>query len=190
MSEMRGLAQIPQRETSPGPVSFPDLSASTEFKSHFWGVLGPKRVGVQPSGNNVESLVLDQQFITLGIDTFGEHVVPIDTFDEHVVPIDSVYNTRMEEELTTIQPLFVGPTDQSFIDKLAWANSLEPDEREEMRRELGAALITAMLTKQWDEYDEAIAAWKATAEVLSDPALTVRLMAEYNPAEAVLLERP
>jgi len=73
---------------------------------------------------------------------------------------------------------------------LSWAVSLDEDEREEMARELAATLVAAMLTNDWAPYYEARDAWCATADVLSDPALTARLMAEGNPSEEALLERP
>lgn len=98
---------------------------------------------------------------------------------------------RIERELAVLGDLFTRDrTNAHFDADLAWAEPLDADEREEMRRELGAALVTAMLTKDWSDYDEALDAWRATAAVLSDSELTVRLMTPDDPAEEVLLERP
>jgi len=73
---------------------------------------------------------------------------------------------------------------------LSWAASRDEDEREEMARELAATLGSAMMTNDWDPYYEARDARRATADVLSDPMLTVRLMAAGDPSDEVLLERP
>jgi hypothetical protein len=98
---------------------------------------------------------------------------------------------RLDRELARLDDLFTHPLDECHFDAdLAWAEPLDADEREEMRRELGAALVTAMLTGQWAAYDEALDAWRATAEVLRDPELTARLMAEGDPSEEVPLQRP
>ncbi len=73
---------------------------------------------------------------------------------------------------------------------LSWAASLDEDEREEMARELAATLVSAMMTNDWAPYYEARDAWRATADVLSDPALTARLMAAGDPSDEVPVERP
>jgi len=72
---------------------------------------------------------------------------------------------------------------------LSWAVSLDEDEREEMARELAATLVAAMMTNDWAPYYEARDAWRATADVLIDPALTARLMAEGNSSEEVPLKK-
>lgn len=94
---------------------------------------------------------------------------------------------RVERELAVLGDLFTRHGDTARFDAdLAWAEPLDADEREEMRRELGAALVKAMLTKDWSEYDEALDAWRATAAVLSDSELTARLLTPGDPAEEVV----
>jgi hypothetical protein len=50
------------------------------------------------------------------------------------------------------------------------AQHLAGDEREELRAELEASLAA----RDWGALAEALEAWRATAEVLSDPALAAR----------------
>jgi len=129
---------------------------------------------------------------------FGEAPPDVDT---------AIDNAGTKEELTDLRDraifaqaaedlLGTSPSNGSDIsnelraEDLSWAASLDEDEREEMARELAATLVAAMLTNDWAPYYEARDAWHATADVLSDPALTARLMAEGNPSEEVPLERP
>jgi len=128
---------------------------------------------------------------------FGEAPPDVDT---------AIDNAGTKEELTDLRDraifaqaaedlLGTSPSNGSDIsnelraEDLSWAASLDEDEREEMARELAATLVAAMLTNDWAPYYEARDAWRATADVLSDPALTARLMAEGNPSEEVPLER-
>jgi hypothetical protein len=98
---------------------------------------------------------------------------------------------RLTRELARFADLFAQPPDRAHFDAdLAWVEPLSDADRDEIRYELAAALVAAMLTGRWERYDEALDAWKATAAVLADRALTARLLAESNPSEEVPLERP
>ncbi|HEY8286783.1 MAG TPA: hypothetical protein VIJ28_20520 [Chloroflexota bacterium] len=59
-----------------------------------------------------------------------------------------------------------------------------------MTRELGAALLGAMLTDEWEEYDEALQAWRQTAEIIRDTDLTTNLLAERDVDLEIPLRRP
>jgi hypothetical protein len=111
---------------------------------------------------------------------------------EHVVPKEATtQDPRVRHELSVLDDLFTGQLhDHHFDEDLAWAEPLDDDERQEMKQELATALVTAMLTRDWSEYDEALGAWRATAEVLRDHELTARLMADDDPTEEVPLRRP
>jgi len=98
--------------------------------------------------------------------------------------------SRFSQELTMLQELFEEPIDQSLTGGLSWAAPLEADERHEMKQELATGLVAAMITGDWSDYDEALGAWRATAEVLRDPDLTARLLAEDDPTLEVPLRRP
>lgn len=68
--------------------------------------------------------------------------------------------------------------------------SLSADEKNEMRQELAVTLHKALVTKDWTEYDDALYAWRSTAEIMSDPELLADLLSPVNPAELVTLRRP
>ena len=111
---------------------------------------------------------------------------------EHAVPKEATtQDPRVRHELSVLDDLFTGQLhDHHFDEDLAWAEPLDDDERQEMKQELATALVTAMLTRDWSEYDEALGAWRATAEALGDHELTARLMADDDPTEEVPLRRP
>ena len=67
---------------------------------------------------------------------------------------------------------------------------LDDTEREAMRRDIAAALMAAEGTGRWAAYQDALDAWRATAEVLADPDLAAELLAEADPVEEVSLRRP
>ena len=98
--------------------------------------------------------------------------------------------SRLSQELTMLQELFEEPIDHSLTGGLSWAAPLEADERHEMKQELATGLVGAMITGDWSGYDEALDAWRATAEVLRDPDLTARLLMEDDPKREVPLRRP
>jgi hypothetical protein len=78
----------------------------------------------------------------------------------------------------------------STLDNLEWAAPLDAEERAEMREELAPLLHAALITGDWLPYQCAFEAWRATAAVLSDPALTARLAEPGDPSEEVQLVRP
>ena|SRR6185437_5761505 len=80
--------------------------------------------------------------------------------------------------------------DVSLPPDLAWAAPLNGEELADMARELGAALLGAMLTGEWDEYDEALHGWRLTADIIRDPELTTRLLTERDVDLEVPLRRP
>jgi hypothetical protein len=76
-----------------------------------------------------------------------------------------------------------------YAGDLTWANPLTVVEREDMKRELSTAHVAAMATGDWSTYDDALSAWRLTAEVAGDPELEADLLADDD-AEDVPLRRP
>ncbi|HZS89257.1 MAG TPA: hypothetical protein VFE42_17425 [Chloroflexota bacterium] len=72
----------------------------------------------------------------------------------------------------------------------SWTSYLQEDERQEMALELALTLLVGVLADNWEPYHEAVEAWHATADVLSDPMLTARLLAAGDPLAEVPLARP
>jgi hypothetical protein len=97
---------------------------------------------------------------------------------------------RVRHELTMLHPLFPLSKHVSLPPGLAWAEPLSAEELVEMTRELGAALLGAMLTDEWEEYDEALQAWRQTAEIIRDTDLTTNLLAERDVDLEIPLRRP
>lgn len=97
--------------------------------------------------------------------------------------------SQARAQLSRLRPLLTAPHDP-FTGDLAWANPLNVDEREDMRRELAAALLSAILTKDWNEYNDALSAWRLAAEVAGDSELEADLLAAVDESEEVPLRRP
>ncbi len=71
-----------------------------------------------------------------------------------------------------------------------WLRFLDAEDREAMREELVPLQAAASLSGDWQAFREAVEAWRATADVLSDPALVASLSAPWDPAEEIELVRP
>lgn len=110
-------------------------------------------------------------------------------------PLPSILSEiEIRRVLSQYDELFIpSASDEPFTGDLSWINHLDVSDRKEMRGEL-LELVVAIhgprVTKAWDEFYEAVNAWRATAEVLSDPELTERLMRDDDPSEMVALSRP
>ncbi len=78
----------------------------------------------------------------------------------------------------------------STIDNLEWATPLDAEERAEMREELEPLPRAALTTGDRLPYQDALEAWRATVDVLSDPELTTRLAEPGDLSEEVHLVRP
>jgi hypothetical protein len=72
----------------------------------------------------------------------------------------------------------------------AWTRYLNTEEIGEMRGELISIFMTALATGDWSQFQDARDAWRASAEVLSDPGLTARLLADSDASEEAPLARP
>jgi len=110
--------------------------------------------------------------------------------DSSVLPLYTGSDPRVSHELALLRTLSIGALHGRLPGELAWARSLDQEECLEMQQELVNALETAVATGDWSAYDEAIEAWRATADVLSNPDLTARLLSESDPVEEVPLRRP
>jgi len=97
---------------------------------------------------------------------------------------------QVARQLSMLHGLFTHEIQGALAGELAWANPLTVDEREDMKRELSIALVAAMATGHWPPYDDALSAWRLTAEVAGDPELEADLLADSDDAEDVPLRRP
>ena len=77
-----------------------------------------------------------------------------------------------------------------MLNALAWVEALDEEDRAAMRTELVPLFSTAVATGEWQPYENALSAWRSTAEVVSDPDLVERLTSPWDPAEEVQLTRP
>ena len=78
----------------------------------------------------------------------------------------------------------------STLGNLEWAAPLDAEEQAQMREELTHLLQAALTAGDWLPYQDALDAWRATADVLRDPELAARLAEPGDPSEEVQLARP
>lgn len=78
----------------------------------------------------------------------------------------------------------------AMLNALPWGEALDEEDRVAMRTELIPLFSTAMATAEWQPYENALSAWRSTAEVVSDPELVECLTSPWDPAEEVQLTRP
>ena len=76
------------------------------------------------------------------------------------------------------------------LNTMEWVEVLDEEDRAAMRTELVPLFSMAMATGEWRPYENALAAWRSTAEVVSDPELVERLTSPWDPTEEVPLTRP
>jgi len=77
-----------------------------------------------------------------------------------------------------------------MINTTEWVEALDEEDRAAMRTELVPLFSTAVATGEWLPYENALEAWRSTAEVVSDPELVECLVAPWDPAEEGQLTRP
>lgn len=99
--------------------------------------------------------------------------------------------TRVRREMMRSLPLFEeDPASLHTHQDYAWIEPFDLDERAQLRRDVAHALMLALSTGDWSEYDEALDGWQETAHVLQDEQLTVALLEERDPNREVRLRRP
>lgn len=77
----------------------------------------------------------------------------------------------------------------SIFETFPWLESLTPKERLEFRDELIECFAGSSKTGRWDDMDDLIADWKATAEAKRSPQLVRALKDEPSPGDYVTLSQ-
>lgn len=83
----------------------------------------------------------------------------------------------------------LGLTEEILTEQLPWLHWLPPDEREDCVKDLLAHLLAGADTDSLLPFAHALAAWRSTAEVWSDPELVERLRSDL-PGDGLTLDRP
>ncbi|GAA2060619.1 hypothetical protein GCM10009839_84240 [Catenulispora yoronensis] len=81
-------------------------------------------------------------------------------------------------------------TEEILSEEISWLHWLPAKERPECVKELLADLVAAADTGLIMPFVRDFRAWRATAEVWSDPELAARLSEPIDPAQSLPLERP
>lgn len=104
---------------------------------------------------------------------------------------ESDARTRVRREMMRSMPLFEeDPASLHTHQDYTWIEHLDLDERAQLRRDVAHALMLALSTGDWSEYDETLYSWHETARVLQDELLTAALLEERDPDREVRLRRP
>ncbi len=69
-----------------------------------------------------------------------------------------------------------------------WVKYLDEEERQEFTSELLSTFEEAINTKEWSSFEELFDDWKATANVASDPDLSMALLEEEDPSAYVKIK--
>lgn len=159
-------------------------NAATHSTSTFIGLWGADVGGASTAGSDIYPPTLASSPQSFNTDWLLSTLINL---------VDELRAPNIQSSLYTMTSaglISSGVANAVRTENYPWACSLNREERAEMEQELAGALVTALLTKNWLLYYETLEAWEATAEVLSDPELTARLIEVGDPSEEVPLRRP